>query len=49
MSKQPTPKLDQLRAMRESRFKSAKLPELREKIANVPIKRAPKVKKGPKP
>jgi len=49
--KQPTPKADGLRAMRESRYKSATVPpiplaKLREKIAAVPVKRAPKAKKA---
>lgn len=47
MSKQPTPKADQLRAMRESRYTSAVwpsegIPALKEKIAAVPVKKAQK-------
>lgn len=48
--KNPTPKLDALRAMREARFNdtlrsSDTLPKLRDKIAAVPVKKRGKPKK----
>ena len=42
MSKQPTPKLDALRAMREGRFKSATVPKIKAAVAAVPVRRPPK-------
>ena len=49
MSKNPTPKLDALRAMREAKYGRRPTPKapvaaLREKIAAVPIKKVKKVK-----
>lgn len=50
MSKQPTPKSDQLRALREANFernqqqKRAALPALKEKVAAIPAKKPKKAK-----
>jgi hypothetical protein len=54
MGKNPTPKADALREMREARFKSAKwaptdVPTLRDKVAAIPVKKPPKKPKEEAP
>jgi hypothetical protein len=49
--KQPTPKMDALRAMREANYARThptrrSIAALKETVAAIPVKRAPKIKRG---
>ena len=50
MEKNPTPKLDVLRAMRESNYPPRRsIAEIKAEVAAIPVKRRPKIKRGAKP